>query len=87
MKKILGMLAEAHRKVFGAFQGKSTQQLILMSLAFLVGLMWPLGGLLILIGSLFYKQVKDYGTIAITGAVINYVLYFVQVALRIAAQL
>ena len=88
MKKIIGFFKNVYQWLLNLFLHKSNKELVLMSASLLLGLLWPVAGLvLFLIGKFVNDKFLDYGKAGLFGAAVNYLLYFVQIILRIAASI
>ncbi|MBQ2657535.1 MAG: hypothetical protein IJF87_03060 [Erysipelotrichaceae bacterium] len=85
MKKVFDFFNNIYQKNLKLFQHKNNLELLGMSLSLLLGVWWPLAGLVLyLIGRFVNKKFLDYGKISLFGVAINYLLYVVQFMLKIA---
>lgn len=71
-------------RFFACWEQKTPGQLAVSSLVFLLGLLWPLGGAIVWLGARLMKRFRDLGTVALTGAALNLLLYLAQIAVRLA---
>lgn len=86
MKLLMRKLNQWFEKLLAIYKGKTVWQMILLSAFMLVGLFWPLAGLAIFIFGQIRRRYQSYGKLAMLGAVLNVVMYLIQILLKLAAQ-
>ena len=78
--KQLRKISNYYYQIYNHCTGK---EMILLSLSLIIGFLWPLAGAVIyLTGRFWQKELHNYGVMALTGAGMNIVFYFVQILVR-----
>ena len=58
--------------------------MILLSLAFILGFLWPLAGVTIYLITKISNKNSEYGKMGILGAIVNIIVYIFQIIVTIA---
>lgn len=84
MVKIVKKIKEFYKEILNLYKSKRTIEMILLSLAFLLGFLWPLAGVTIYLITKISNKNSEYGKIGILGAIVNIVVYIFQIIVTIA---
>lgn len=86
MKLLIQKLNQWFEKLLAIYKGKTIRQMILLSAFMLAGFFWPLAGLAVFLFGQVRRRYQSYGKLAMLGAVLNVVMYLIQIFLKLAAQ-
>lgn len=84
MVKIVKKIKEFYKEILNLYKSKRTIDMILLSLAFLLGFLWPLAGVTIYLITKISNKNSEYGKIGILGAIVNIIVYIFQIIVTIA---
>ena len=84
MVKIAKKIKEFYKEILNLYKSKRTIEMILLSLAFLLGFLWPLAGVTIYLITKISNKNSEYGKIGILGAIVNIIVYIFQIIVTIA---
>lgn len=84
MVKIVKKIKEFYKEVLNLYKSKRTIEMILLSLAFILGFLWPLAGVTIYLITKISNKNSEYGKMGILGAIVNIIVYIVQIIVTIA---
>lgn len=84
MVKIVKKIKEFYREILNLYKSKRTIEMILLSLAFLLGFLWPLAGVTIYLITKISNKNSEYGKMGILGAIVNIIVYIFQIIVTIA---
>ncbi len=84
MVKIVKKIKEFYKEILNLYKSKRTIEMILLSLAFLLGFLWPLAGVTIYLITKISNKNSEYGKIGILGAIVNIIVYIFQIIVTIA---
>lgn len=84
MVKIVKKIKEFYKEILNLYKSKRTIEMILLSLAFILGFLWPLAGVTIYIITKISNINSEYGKMGILGAIINIIVYIFQIIVTIA---
>ena len=84
MVKIVKKIKEFYREILNLYKSKRTIEMILLSLAFLLGFLWPLAGVTIYLITKISNKNSEYGKMGILGAIVNIIVYIFQIIFTIA---
>ena len=75
MVKIVKKIKEFYKEILNLYKSKGTIEMILLSLAFLLGFLWPLAGVTIYLITKISNKNSEYGKMGILGAIVNIIVY------------
>lgn len=79
-------IAAWRNRFMNIFRDKNNKQLALLSMSFIASFLWAVLGVAIYLWTRFAKpQYRDYGTMALSGTVVNLVLYLAQILIKASA--
>ncbi len=84
MVKIMNKFKSFYRGILELYKNKSTLGMILLSLSFLLGFLWPIAGVTIYLITKISNNNREYGKMGILGATINIFVYILQIIVTIA---
>lgn len=84
MVKIVKKIKEFYKEVLNLYKSKRTIEMILLSLAFILGFLWPLAGVTIYLITKISNKNSEYGKMGILGAIVNIIVYIFQIIVTIA---
>lgn len=84
MVKIVKKIKEFYKEILNLYKSKRTIEMILLSLAFLLGFLWPLAGVTIYLITKISNKNSEYGKMGILGAIVNIIVYIFQIIVTIA---
>lgn len=84
MVKIVKKIKEFYKEILNLYKSKRTIEMILLSLAFILGFLWPLAGVTIYLITKISKKNSEYGKMGILGAIVNIIVYIFQIIVTIA---
>lgn len=84
MVKIAKKIKEFYKEILNLYKSKRTIEMILLSLAFLLGFLWPLAGVTIYLITKISNKNSEYGKMGILGAIVNIIVYIFQIIVTIA---
>lgn len=84
MVKIVKKIKEFYKEILNLYKSKRTIEMILLSLAFLLGFLWPLAGVTIYLITKISNKNSEYGKMGILGAIVNIIVYIFQIIFTIA---
>lgn len=84
MVKIAKKIKEFYKEILNLYKSKRTIEMILLSLAFLLGFLWPLAGVTIYLITKISNKNSEYGKMGILGAIVNIIIYIFQIIVTIA---
>ena len=84
MVKIVKMIKEFYKEILNLYKSKRTIEMILLSLAFILGFLWPLAGVTIYLITKISNKNSEYGKMGILGAIVNIIVYIFQIIVTIA---
>lgn len=84
MVKIVKKIKEFYKEILNLYKSKRTIELILLSLAFILGFLWPLAGVTIYLITKISNKNSEYGKMGILGAIVNIIVYIFQIIVTIA---
>ena len=84
MVKIVKKIKEFYKEILNLYKSKRTIEMILLSLAFLLGFLWPLAGVTIYLIPKISNKNSEYGKMGILGAIVNIIVYIFQIIVTIA---
>lgn len=84
MVKIVKKIKEFYKEILNLYKSKRTIEMILLSLAFILGFLWPLAGVTIYLITKISNINSEYGKMGILGAIINIIVYIFQIIVTIA---
>lgn len=83
MVKIVKKIKEFYKEILNLYKSKRTIEMILLSLAFLLGFLWPLAGVTIYLITKISNKNSEYGKMGILGAIVNIIVYIFQIIVTI----
>ena len=84
MVKIVKKIKEFYKEILNLYKSKRTIEMILLSLAFLLGFLWLLAGVTIYLITKISNKNSEYGKMGILGAIVNIIVYIFQIIFTIA---
>lgn len=84
MVKIVKKIKEFYKEILNLYKSKRTIEMILLSLAFILGFLWPLAGVTIYLITKISNKNSEYGKMGILGAIVNIIAYIFQIIVTIA---
>ena len=84
MVKIVKKIKEFYKEILNLYKSKRTIEMILLSLAFILGFLWPLAGVTIYLITKISNKNSEYGKMGILGAIVNIIVYIFQIIVTIA---
>lgn len=84
MVKIVKKIKEFYKEILNLYKSKRTIEMILLSLAFILGFLWPLAGVTIYLITKISNKNSEYGKMGILGAIVNIIVYIFQIIFTIA---
>ena len=75
MVKIVKKIKEFYKEILNLYKSKRTIEMILLSLAFILGFLWPLAGVTIYLITKISNKNSEYGKMGILGAIVNIIVY------------
>lgn len=84
MVKIAKKIKDFYKEILNLYKSKRTIEMILLSLAFLLGFLWPLAGVTIYLITKISNKNSEYGKMGILGAIVNIIIYIFQIIVTIA---
>ena len=84
MVKIVKKINDFYKEILNLYKSKRTIEMILLSLAFILGFLWPLAGVTIYLITKISNKNSEYGKMGILGAIVNIIVYIFQIIVTIA---
>lgn len=84
MVKIINKLKSFYRGILELYKNKNTLGMILLSLSFLLGFLWPIAGVTIYLITKISNNNREYGKMCVLGAIVNIIVYIFQIIVTIA---
>ena len=84
MVKIVIKIKDFYKEILNLYKSKRTIEMILLSLAFILGFLWPLAGVTIYLITKISNKNSEYGKMGILGAIVNIIVYIFQIIVTIA---
>lgn len=84
MVKIVKKIKDFYKEILNLYKSKRTIEMILLSLAFILGFLWPLAGVTIYLITKISNKNSEYGKMGILGAIVNIIVYIFQIIVTIA---
>lgn len=84
MVKIVKKIKEFYKEILNLYKSNRTIEMILLSLAFILGFLWPLAGVTIYLITKISNKNSEYGKMGILGAIVNIIVYIFQIIVTIA---
>ena len=84
MVKIVKKIKEFYKEILNLYKSKRNIEMILLSLAFILGFLWPLAGVTIYLITKISNKNSEYGKMGILGAIVNIIVYIFQIIVTIA---
>ncbi len=88
MRKIGTYLLKIRNRYMGFYSGRSWQEMMMLSILFLLGFLWPLIGTVVYLFVRFRKEsLRPYGVMALSGTILNLVMYLIQIGVKLCMQI
>lgn len=85
MVKIIDKIKKCYKEILNLYKSKTTFEMILLSLSFLLGFLWPIAGVTIYLITKISNNNIEYGKLGILGAIVNLFVYLLQIIVTIVS--